>query len=241
MFIGDIIMKNVVVIDFKKGDVTGDRVVDYVYLIGDQYEGESFTHNIRLKIVDGRTKCSTIISLKENEGYPKKLFLGDFTGDSVDDILVSIASGGSGGTGYFYVYSFLYNIPKLLFDYEKFNDEFVYQVNYMDDYKVKVISNSKNLNTVYIIDITYKGETYLSEIYDENGKLKEPITGWVDPLSSLYPIDYQVDDIYGLYGIQSIAGRYHADGLGYVYTSLKWDGQYFIPFYQTVGIYGDMS
>lgn len=79
----------------------------------------------------------------------------------------------------------------------------------------------------------------ISEIYDESGILKEPIEGWVNPLGGLYPIDFQRDGTYELYAEQRIAGRYNADGLGYVQTSLKWDGQGFVPFYQTVGIYGE--
>lgn len=97
---------------------------------------------------------------------------------------------------------------------------------------------NKNSNEIYTIDIKYKGDEYLSEIYDENGKLKQPIEGWVNPLGGLYPIDYQRDGNYELYATQRIAGRYNADGLGYVQTSLSWNGEEFIPFFQTVGILG---
>ncbi len=226
------------ILDFKKGDVTGDCIIDYVYLIGDQpYGRESpFTDNIRLMIVDGRTGCKTIVNLKENAGYMPTIFLGDFNGDKVDDILISIDSGGSGGYAFYYIYSFLNNELKMLFDFEEFNKEYEYTVNYMDNYKVEV--NSKGTQTKYILDITYKGEDYLSEIYDKNGKLKEPIQGWVNPLGGLSPIDFQRDGTYELYAEQRIAGRYNADGLGYVQTSLKWGKNRFVHFFQTVGIYG---
>ena len=90
----------------------------------------------------------------------------------------------------------------------------------------------------YIIDITYKGKEYLNEIYDLNGKLKEPILGFVIPLSNLYPIDFERDGTYELYVFQRIAGRYNADGLGYVQTALKWEKDKFITFFQNVGIQG---
>ncbi|TCO79385.1 VCBS repeat-containing protein [Marinisporobacter balticus] len=230
--------KNGHVLDFKQGDVNGDGIIDYVYLIGDKPYGEEspFRDHIRLKIIDGKTQQEMIIPLKENAGYGPALFLGDFSGDKVDDILINIFSGGSGGYTFYYIYSFLNNQPNMIFDFEKFNAAYVYEVNYKDNYKVEVIS--KNTNTKYILDITYKGEDYLSEIYDENGKLKEPIEGWVNPLGGLYPIDFQRDGTYELYAEQRIAGRYNADGLGYVQTSLKWNGQQFVPFFQTVGIYG---
>lgn len=109
-------------------------------------------------------------------------------------------------------------------------------MNYRNNYKVEVVS--KNLNKRYIIDIRYKGKEYLSEIYDANGKLKEPIKGDVMALSGLYPIDFERDGTYELYAIQRIIGRYNADGLGYVQTSLKWNGSRFIPFSQNVAIFG---
>lgn len=225
-------------LDFKRGDVNGDKVKDYIYLIGDKQSGEEsqFRENIRLKIVDGRTYRETIIELKENAGYNPTLFLGDFTGNKVDDILISIDSGGSGGYAFYYIYSFLNNKINMIFDFEKFNAEYEYEVNYKDNYKVELVS--KINNSQYILDITYKGVEYLSEIYNENGKLKEPIKGWVNPLGGLYPIDFQRDGTYELYAQQRIAGRYNADGLGYTQNSLKWDKNKFKLFFQTVGIFG---
>ena len=227
------------ILDFKKGDINGDRIVDSVYLIGEKPFGSESParNNIRIRIIDGRTGKETIIRLKQNAGYNPTLFLGDFTKDKVDDILISMDSGGSGGYAFYYIYSFLNNQLKKIFDFEIYDAEYKYEVNYKNYYKVEVISKKNNYR--YILDITYKGQEYLSEIYDGNGILKEPIEGWVNPLGGLYPIDFQRDGTYELYAEQQIAGRYNADGLGYDQTSLKWDGHDFVPFYQTVGIYGE--
>ncbi|SHJ16359.1 hypothetical protein SAMN02745176_02618 [Lutispora thermophila DSM 19022] len=227
------------VLDFKMGDVNGDRIKDYIYLIGDKPFGDESParSNIRLMVVDGYTKKRIIIRLKEDRGYNPTLFLGDFTGNKVDDILISIDSGGSGATGFYYIYTFENNIPRKIFDFEAFDEDFDYDVNYLDNYKAEVISKANNKR--YILDLTYKGQKYLSEIYNSDGTLKEPIIGWVDPLSGLHPIDYQRNGTYELYAEQLIAGRYHADGLGYVQTSLKWNGKSFVTFYQTVGIPGE--
>lgn len=224
------------VVHFIKGDVNGDGIPDEVFLTGVKTEDSPFIQNITLVIKDGRSGVFTKVDLKENMGYNPTLLLNDFTGDGVEDILVSIASGGSGGFMYYYIYSDLNNISSLLFDYDVFNNNYEYDVIYRNNYKVEVIN--RTAKSSYILDIKYKGPQYLSEIYDSNGKLKAPITGFVDGLSGLYPIDFDSNEVYELLGYQKISGRYHADGLGYVQTSLKWDGTDFVPFEQMIAVPG---
>lgn len=224
------------IIDFKRGDVNGDKIPDNIYLVGEKVEDidSSFTENITLFVQDGRTKKFYRIVPKDNAGYNPTIFLGDFTGNNVDDILISIDSGGSGGYAFYYIYSFINNIPKEIFDHDKFDNRYNYKVIYLDNYQVRVKGPIRD----YTIDIKYKGKEYLSEIYNANGKLKEPIEGWVNPLGGLYPTDFQRNGVYGLYASQRVAGRYNADGLGYVQTSLEWENQDFEPFFQTLGILG---
>jgi hypothetical protein len=224
------------IVSFKRGDVNGDGVPDNVYLMGTTSPDSPFVQNITLVIQDGRTGSPVRISPEENAGYNPTLFLGDFTGDRVDDILVSIASGGSGGFMYYYVYSALNNTINMLFDFNAFNETYRYDVIYRDNYKVEVLN--KTLRITYIIDITYKGVQYLSEIYDSSGKLKAPIEGFVIGLSGLYPVDFDSNGVYELLGYQKIAGRYNADALGYILTSLKWSGRSFVPFDQRVAVPG---
>jgi hypothetical protein len=222
--------------DYKQGDVNGDKIPDIIYLTGNKTPDSPFVQDITLVIIDGKNDNVYKIPLETNAGYNPTLFLGDFTGDDTLDILVSMDSGGSGGVQYHYVYSFLNNKPKILFNYNDFNRAYKYKVIYRDYYKVDIISIT--LNTIYAIDIKYKGQDYLSEIYYENGKLKKPIEGWVNPLSSLWPIDIERNGTYELYAVQRIAGRYNADALGYVETILQWNGFKFIPFQQYVAIFG---
>ena len=169
-------------------------------------------------------------------GYSPLLFLGDFTGDGVDDILVSIVSGGSGGITYYYIFTDTNNVPMMIFDYNIFNNFYKYDVIYRDNYKAEVIN--RTLNTSFIIDLNYKGKQYLDEIYYSNGKLKKPINGFVNGLSGLYPVDFDSNGVYELLGYQKIAGQYNADSLGYIQTSLKWDGRVFVPFDQMVAVEG---
>ncbi|WP_163215817.1 VCBS repeat-containing protein [Clostridium thermarum] len=227
------------ILDFKQGDINGDGYIDNIFLMGDKpYEMQSpFVTNINLVVQDGFTREYIRVPIKEGSGYNPTIFPGDFTGDRVDDIVVYIDSGGSGAMLYSYIYSFIDNKPKLLFDFETFNEDYKYQVNYRDNYKVEVIS--ERTDTMYTIDIQYKGEEYLWEIYDKNGRLKEPIEGFVNPISGLYPIDFERDGVYELRAVQKIAGRYNADAIGYVETDLKWDGREFKTWRQQVAIFGE--
>ncbi len=229
-------VRNQGVVAFARGDVNGDRIPDNVYLTGVKVPDAALVQNITLVIQDGATGALFSIPLKNNVGYDPVLFLGDFTGDRVDDILISIATGGSGGTYYHYIYSFTSNTAHLLFDSDAYNQQYQYTVTYKNNYKVEVVSIENNAK--YLIDISLRGADYLNEIYDKNGKLKNPISGWVDPLSGLYPIDYDYDKVYELLAYQQIAGRYHADSLGYVENALKWKVDRFVLENQTVAVFG---
>jgi hypothetical protein len=78
----------------------------------------------------------------------------------------------------------------------------------------------------------------LNEIYNANGKLKHPITGFVNPLSVLYPVDFDSNGVYELLAYQKIAGQYNADALGYVMNTLGWRKNRFVLQNQYVAISG---
>lgn len=216
------------------GDVNGDMIPDNIFLTGIRTPASPFIQNITLVVQDGKTKTITSVPLSENAGYNPRVFLGDFNGDGVNDILVSIDSGGSGAIMYHYIYSFINNIPKLMFDFNKYNEEYKYDINYKDNYKVEALSIINNKK--YIIDISLKGNEYLREIYYVNGKLKYPIEGFVNPLSGLYPVDFDYNGVYELLAYQKIAGRYNADSLGYFLNTLKWNNNRFMLYNQNIAI-----
>jgi len=176
------------IVAYARGDVTGDRKPDNIYLTGILSHDSPFTQNITLVIQEGMTGTLTHVPLSENAGYNPTLFLGDFTGEGVNDILIGITTGGSGGIMYYYIYSFINNIVHSLFDFNFYNEKYEYYIIYKDNYKVEVVS--KKNNEKYIIDISNKDATYLSEIYQQDGKLKKPLSGFVNPLSGLYPVDF---------------------------------------------------
>jgi len=223
------------IVSYALGDVNGDKIPDKLYLTGTKTSLSPFIQNITLLIQDGRTGAFIRVPLSVNAGYNPRLFLGDFTKDGIDDIFISIDSGGSGAIMFHYIYSFINNTPKLIFDFNEYNVEYNYDVTFKNNYKVEITS-WKN-NSKYIIDISLKGKDYLNEIYDANGELKEPISGFVNPLSGLYPVDFNSDGSYELLAYQKIAGRYNADSLGYILNTLKWKNNMFPLDNQNVAIW----
>lgn len=228
--------RSIVLLDMKQGDVNGDGILDHVYLYGNKSDGP-FADHITLIIQNGHTNRSTAVNLPNNAGYNARLFLGDFSKDRVQDILVSIDTGGSGGYGIFYMYSFKNNIVNEMFDVEKYNEAHKFNVNYEDFYKVSI--SNPQLDVLFTIDISNKGYDYLSQYYDDDGKLKKPVQGEVLALGGLFPIVTNERGVgYDLFALQRIIGTTNADTLGYVENLLTWNGTQFASSRLTVAILG---
>ncbi len=227
-----------ILLDQQIGDVTGNGLPDLVRLTGTKPYGSDtpFVDNVVLTIQNDGSGLDVSFSLPGSSGYRPTLYLGEFTGNKVKEILVRTDSGGSGGITYDFLYSFLNQSLRLLFDQQSFYEAFMYEVNYLDHYQAKV--ENKTLNQSYLVSLLYKGREYLSEIYKENGLLKAPITGDVLPPGGVYPIDLQRDGIDELLVYQRVIGRYNADGLGFLSTPLQWKENQFVPMYQTLCIFG---
>lgn len=215
-------------LDVKIGDVTGDGIFDKVSLYGKKENpSEIFADNITIAIEDGRTHKIYTITPKFNSGYNARVFLGDFTKNNIDDIKISIDSGGSGGYGFFYIYSFNGNDFEEIFNFDDYNKEYIYKVDYADFYKVDV--GNVMLDKLFILDISYKGYDYLSQYYSEDGKLKKPVQGEVLALSALTPlVNDEKFNYYDLLAFQRIIGTSNSDTLGYIQNFLSWDGEKFV-------------
>ena len=123
-----------------------------------------------------------------------------------------------------------------MFDSEQYAKRMRYRVQYLDQYVVR--AESENTGMAYFIDLAGKDGDYLAQLYDENGVLRQPQTGFVDPVSLLYPADVNRDGLLELVAWQKLSGLYHADALGDFITTLAWNGRAFAPTTQTVGILG---
>ena len=219
-----------------RGDLTGDGREENVALWGVRQEGGALWRQVRLIIEDGASGRSTRLDLPENAGYEPRLFLGNLTSRTRQDVLVSMDSGGNGGVGLYALYRWDGARYALVFDSQAYNAALTYDIRYADHYAVR--AESRMNGVAYWIDIAQRGSGYLSELYWDDGMLRAPVEGMVDPLSLLYPADVNRDGLLELIAWQRISGLYHADALGDFINTLAWNGRQFALTGQTVGIFG---
>ncbi|WP_429845148.1 hypothetical protein [Brevibacillus sp. FIR094] len=101
--------ENTYVLDYKKADVSGDSVEDQVILVGTKelIDGslDAYASDLSIVVQDGKTQkyvqydwMSNVDGTLSGEfGREPNLIIGDYTGDKVDDIIVTAPQGGNGG------------------------------------------------------------------------------------------------------------------------------------------------
>ena len=218
---------NNAIIMTEKADLNGDGVMDTIYLTGyKENPNDIFIRNITVVIEDGKTKRITSFTFENNAGYNSRLFLGDFTGDNIPEIFISIDSGGSGGFGFYYLYSFKNSVVSKLFDNEEFNNTYKYEVVFRENCIVAIYS--EYFRKTYYLDVSARKEFYQEQgVYNANCRLLKPVRGFVPGLNNLYPLESGISGRYNLLAVQRIIGLFGADTLGYIETTLAWDGSMF--------------
>lgn len=218
---------NSYILDYKVGDVTGDKIEDGVILVGVREGGSetAFIKNINIIIQNGNTKAfKKFMPGPMDSGYEPKLLLGDFNGDKIPDILVSIATGGSGGTSFYSLISFKDSKVKHLFDQEKFSYGLNFDVLFRENFKVEI--KSKELRKSFTLDLSDKKDDYIElKVYDSQGKLLAPTTtGFAAGIIALEPVDSDNNGTYDLVTLQRFAGIANADTVGYASETWKYEG-----------------
>lgn len=202
----------------NKVDVTGDHKADTVYLKGVYYEeGASFLKEISLviKASDGNKYKAEL-----EGGYEPQIQFEDLNHDSINDIYISIPTGGSGGLSNFYLYT--------LKDFKLVDlsvpDPLVINSQFQNGYKAAI--SIQDTKQSYTFDLRDRGEEYERLGLYVNGKLSEPTELMVNPYSTLKIIP--VEGKTGLMGVQRISGAYNADTIAFVesfwlYENGKWN------------------
>ncbi|WP_282936820.1 hypothetical protein [Paenibacillus sp. RC67] len=212
------IEENTFVLDAKYADVDGDGIRDDIVLVGQKETPDHiYASSIQVAVKNGATGDYALRSVGTfNEGYESYLFIGRFDSESVNDILVTTATMGSGGTSTYQLLSYkgASLVDKL--DEKVLNAGLPLDIRFADNYKITVTNAITGKTN--IIDASSSKEDYVRlELYDANGKLlNHKEQGAVDDFVSLTPEDIDRDGIYELRGVQYISGAWHANMLAQV-------------------------
>ena len=210
------------VIDQKVADVTGDHREDRIYLIGHKNnKAEIYADHLTLLVEDGENQELITGDLEGLGGYQGKLFTGDFSGNGIADVMVSVPTGGSGGMVDHRILSFKDGQSTVLFNQEN-NQGIQFAGKFVDGFKAEISNEEYRIHTT--IDLQSKKDLYMTaNIYDVGGKVLQEVKPISYPLGSLEPVDWDHNGVYELKGIQRIIGAYGADGIGNVYSNWKYE------------------
>ncbi|WP_158309063.1 hypothetical protein [Desulfosporosinus orientis] len=214
--------KNTYVYDSKKADLNSDGIEDDVVLYGvKEYEDSPFVGNIGIAVKNGQTREFSAASIGElNVGYEPQIYIGSFTKPLSQDILVSLATGGSGGV---YQYSLLVyqdDQVKGIVTQKDLNQGLELETQCLPGYKLSVIDKSTNFRTT--VDLGQGSVNYEEMgIYNKEGELLKNPMVLVDGYGVLKPEDEDNDGILELQGIQRISVGFHANTVAYAESTWK--------------------
>lgn len=208
-------------IDEKSGDVTGDGIKDNIWLIGRKAKGDSaFAQNLFILVQNGRTEKITAKYLENLAGYDSKLFVGDFTGDRVKDIMITAPTEeNSVGKAEYRIITWKNSKPVIIFGEEE-NAGVEFTLEFLDGFKVQL--DNQYFKKPLTLNLNHNKKAYIKKgIYDSKGILLKEVEGSVLPFSELKPVDLDEDGIYELQGQQRIVGALGTDNLAQVKSIWK--------------------
>jgi len=153
-------------------------------------------------------------------GYEPHIIPADFTGDGIDELLITAATGGSGGIVNGIVCQIGVNGGvSILFDTGK---EMAAPVTgrFLDGYRASV----SILDTTVVLDLSARREYYKGSDAFSAGKPTGQMQPWSDPYGLLLPDDPDGDGVCGLACWQSVSSVAHVDRIALIKTVLSWTG-----------------
>ncbi|WP_312421470.1 hypothetical protein [Anaerospora hongkongensis] len=207
-------------LDNTNADVTGDGIADSIVLAGyKENPTERYAKKMLLAVRDGKTGQTKTTEL-DMGGYEGKLFVGDFTGDHVADVMVSAPTGGSGGIVDHRIATFTGGSPAIIFASDN-NRGANFTGKFLEGFKTE-ITNIETGKSIIIDNGRNRADYVRLGIYDETGHILKDQRPWHYPFSLLEPTDTDRDGVYELKGYQRIVGAYNADPIAEVETLWKY-------------------
>ena len=160
-------------------------------------EGKLFRENIEIKVSNGGAEI--IIEPSVSIGYSPSIFIANFLGNGLEQILYSVDSGGSGGYSYYQMFSLAGGKAKSVFNSEDFKPNL--EANYIDN---------------DIIEINYQGKKLYLDSSNSKCQNHDDCTLYISDVNSILPYYNIALDRYYLQILQRVYGGFEANTFGYV-------------------------
>jgi hypothetical protein len=208
----------IVTISRETADITGDGKVDDILLQGIAYQDEAGYLKeiyIEVKASNGKT-----YKIPFESGAKAGLKLVDSNHDGLNDLFVTVETGGSGGI----IVNYLYTLKGFTVTDLTVPEPLEMDTNFLNGYKaeIKVKATGKS----YVFNLKDRKKYYNKMGLYVKGKLNEPMELMVNAYSSMEPITL-MDGKLGLKGVQRVAGIANADTIAYVESTWSFlDGKW---------------
>lgn len=225
-----------VLIKSLQGNVINTTSLSTVKLLGRKQNNSPYYKDLRIEVVDADGAVVSSFVPGVSEGYSPDIMLGDFGLDNgLEQVFYGVNSGGSGGFGFFYLYSMSNGDVRTVFDYNDFANNNVFVGRYLDNYKAEVVKQGSN--DKYLIDLSLRSDEYKDMIWGKDGKLISPKVIDISGVNTVFPYYNYLEQNYQLLVYQRITGLYGADGLGYITTQQRYNDGKFETFFQGLEIF----
>ncbi|WP_434794784.1 hypothetical protein TPDSL_20120 [Terrisporobacter petrolearius] len=215
-----------VIIDVAYGSITNKYSDDSVVLVG-EFHDEKSNHANSLQLVINRENDLPITVNVPYNGYNMQLFVGDFTGDKIDNIMIRgeyenpqiYKDGHDNLISYELGVIYKYESEKLIeiFNMKKYKNNNLACAKFKSNYRASVSCGKKK----YLIDLSARPKEYLNKIYDEDKKVKTNLKPTLDNPSEIFPMKVVFSDCYNLLIYQRIVGINNSDVIGTIETLIN--------------------
>lgn len=215
-----------VIIDVAYGSITNKYSDDSVVLVG-EFHDEKSNHANSLQLVINRENDLPITVNVPYNGYNMQLFVGDFTGDKIDNIMIRgeyenpqiYKDGHDNLISYELGVIYKYESEKLIeiFNMKKYKNNNLACAKFKSNYRTSVSCGKKK----YLIDLSTRPKEYLNKIYDEDKTVKTNLKPTLDNPSEIFPIKVVFSDCYNLLIYQRIVGINNSDVIGTIETLIN--------------------
>lgn len=213
-----------VIIDAAYGSITNKYSDDKVVLVGEFHDEKSNYANSLQLVINRENNLPITVNVPYN-GYNMQLFVGDFTGDRIDNIMIRgeyknpqiDKDGHDNLISYELGVIYKYESEKLIeiFNMDKYNN--LACAKFKSNYRTSVSCGKKK----YLIDLSTRPKEYLNKIYDEDKTVKTNLKPTLDNPSEIFPIKEVFNDCYNLLIYQKIVGINSGDVIGTIETLIN--------------------